>query len=269
MEAFAPGGDGADGFNGAATFQSRKFGSGDGGIPPIQASMGPQPSSRGNVRAGNLNKLLTIASMGPQPSSRGNRNHRRRVGADNRASMGPQPSSRGNSSRINWRAIWSASRFNGAATFQSRKCAVSVRLASGADRRLQWGRNLPVAEIPAASTGRRSGRPRFNGAATFQSRKCRRSGELFFRLGASMGPQPSSRGNYAGNEAHHSLGLLLQWGRNLPVAEINSPRFSILWTVVLQWGRNLPVAEITISRATPTARTPSFNGAATFQSRKC
>ena len=62
-------------------------------------------------------------------------------------------------------------RFNGAATFQSRKPRMSVT-AGIANSGLQWGRDLSVAEtrelgLPAAACRW----DRFNGAATFQSRK--------------------------------------------------------------------------------------------------
>ena len=38
--------------------------------------------------------------------------------------------------------------------------------------------------------------------------------------------------------------------------------------VVLQWGRNLPVAEMTLARMSTSPFKTRFNGAATFQSRK-
>ena len=85
--------------------------------------------------------------------------------------MGPQPSSRGNSRIMSIEALPAAnSRFNGAATFQSRK---SRRTDSPP---LLW--------------------KRFNGAATFQSRKFESGAQANVNADwASMGPQPSSRGN--------------------------------------------------------------------------
>ena len=157
-------------FNGAATFQSRKCQVPRLPAPVMMASMGPQPSSRGNramyarafLRAVALQwgRNLPVAeisrfsasrnprqraSMGPQPSSRGNPNRSDAGAAEQSASMGPQPSSRGNRrARLSPRRL--STRFNGAATFQSRKYG-----AGGADApsvsTLQWGRNLPVAEI--------------------------------------------------------------------------------------------------------------------------
>ena len=55
---------------------------------------------------------------------------------------------------------------------------------------------------------------------------------------------------------------VLQWGRNLTVAE-GSHRWNVTPSYdLLQWGRNLTVAEgwVWADGATPT---PSFNGAAT------
>ena len=59
-----------------------------------------------------------------------------------------------------------------------------------------------------------------------------------------MGPQPSSRGN-----------LYDLWGGADVIRE-------------LQWGRNLPVAEIFQRAQDAFEEERSFNGAATFQSRK-
>ena len=133
--------------------------------------------------------------------------------------MGPQPSSRGNDKFLN---------------------------ALGGAVGLQWGRNLPVAEIANASASFTNSIGGFNGAATFQSRKSKRSSMSEWLQLASMGPQPSSRGNQNRlREATARANEALQWGRNLPVAEIRLPR-----------------------RGAARAR-GSFNGAATFQSRKC
>ena len=118
-----------------------------------------------------------------------------------------------------------------------------------------------------------------------------------------MGPQPSSRGNLGldGDEEAEEEQLqwgrnlpvaemkvksptptsegMLQWGRNLPVAEMSNLSRSRCSPLSLQWGRNLPVAEISMgpqpsSRGNQGGRRrryegdQDFNGAATFQSRK-
>ena len=59
-----------------------------------------------------------------------------------------------------------------------------------------------------------------------------------------MGPQPSSRGNLRAQNTDWDRSNRLQWGRNLPVAEIMPDVGVISPGIVLQWGRNLPVAEI-------------------------
>ena len=113
--------------------------------------------------------------------------------------------------------------FNGAAAFQPRKLRVSA--SSDRPRRgLQWGRGFSAAEITACggggallgtgasmgprlfSRGNMSGRvksrlqtSRFNGAAAFQPRKYQRRPRHRDRLrAASMGPRLFSRGNSSG-----------------------------------------------------------------------
>ena len=220
--------------------------------PTSAASMGPQPSSRGNQtreRRRSVEWRKSGASMGPQPSSRGNASPSATASLQtlsSYASMGPQPSSRGN-------------------------CPKSrVGEPSRADQ-LQWGRNLPVAEIAKhTATPTRSERhsmgpqPSSRGNARILWRARR----------ASMGPQPSSRGNQWADDKWTEAVIAdrLQWGRNLPVAEIvDITPLSGCHTKLLelQWGRNLPVAEICLSRNIAKRSKASFNGAATFQSRKC
>ena len=70
-----------------------------------------------------------------------------------------------------------------------------------------------------------------------------------------MGPQPSSRGNYDYPRSGRPqfVRATLQWGRNLPVAEIvlwNGKRLGHRLPIELQWGRNLPVAEIMLTELT-------------------
>ena len=108
---------------------------------------------------------------------------------------------------------------------------------------LQWGRDLSVAE-GTCSTGRaRSRRPGFNGAATFRSRK--------------VTPTTTTSVTSAA----------LQWGRDLSVAEGSSPNDVGASTPELQWGRDLSVAEGDGEHRVELLRR-SFNGAATFRSRK-
>ena len=138
--------------------------------PCVRASMGPQPSSRGNASRCPATPTSMAASMGPQPSSRGNMSAARWNAVSSTASMGPQPSSRGNSPCEHITPSSGRLCFNGAATFQSRKSACAQDRPRPSNR-LQWGRNLPVAEMGNRTDGKSDEPPCFNGAATFQSRK--------------------------------------------------------------------------------------------------
>ena len=159
--------------------------------------------------------------------------------------MGPQPSSRGNNRRSRRQTGGSAS-FNGAATFQSRKSydAAFARFKRG---ELQWGRNLPVAEISRKlRTLSRSGR-----ASMGPQPSSRGNYYVFYYFvngnAASMGPQPSSRGNADGrdprdNPKHASMGPQPSSRGNM------EPGAPLILSVQLQWGRNLPVAEMSCAR---------------------
>ena len=109
-------------------------------------------------------------------------------------------------------------------------------------RKLQWGRNLSVAEgnrilwgiavRQYASMGpqpfgcgrspRRAGRRgapiSFNGAATFRLRKASQTSQTSHQARASMGPQPFGCGRLS-LICSLTLPRALQWGRNLSVAE--------------------------------------------------
>ena len=85
--------------------------------------------------------------------------------------------------------------------------------------------------------------PTFNGAATFQSRK----------------PVRKDGGGL--------LNKILQWSRDLSVAETGLSRRRSSTGGRLQWSRDLSVAETSRNRRDLRTHNP-FNGAATFQSRK-
>ena len=131
--------------------------------------------------------------------------------------------------------------FNGAATFRLRK--VTVGGAVSRRCKLQWGRNLSVAEgsRPPHSDERRNslqwGRNLSvaEGAARCPAGSC--------QVDASMGPQPFGCGR-----------------RSQPSAPA--------WCKPLQWGRNLSVAEGGLSGGAYRSRRRRFNGAATFRLRK-
>ena len=131
--------------------------------------------------------------------------------------------------------------FNGAATFRLRKVFsqaisavpppalqwgrnLSVAEGPGHTRQwmrpngLQWGRNLSVAEGHGHLYCRRAVTRRFNGAATFRLRKEQGHRAAASPSGASMGPQPFGCGRRLSTSCS-AFSSLLQWGRNLSVAE--------------------------------------------------
>ena len=86
----------------------------------------------------------------------------------------------------------------------------------------------------------------FNGAATLSSRKSGVTGQVLqIGVEASMGPRRYRRGNVAvAAAARVTKGLMLQWGRDVIVAEIAQTRSWSPTHRVLQWGRDVIVAEI-------------------------
>ena len=176
------------------------------------------------------------ASMGPQPFGCG-----RSVGVGARhdgapASMGPQP-------------------------FGCGRQRLIAKMELAVDR-LQWGRNLSVAE----GSGRGCGIAEnlcFNGAATFRLRKATCRPTLPPRSSASMGPQPFGCGR-TGTPRRTSPTRALQWGRNLSVAEgLRCPACALLHKR-LQWGRNLSVAEGQGPRPRPRRNGPASMGPQPF-----
>ena len=92
-------------------------------------------------------------------------------------------------------------------------------LKQSASEKLQWGRNLFVAE------------------------RCSAGMVPYLPLIASMGPQLVRCGKVVSHASKRPAGKTLQWGRNLFVAESGKrPRF-LRRPQPLQWGRNLFVAE--------------------------
>ena len=81
-----------------------------------------------------------------------------------------------------------------------------------------------------------------------------------------MGPQPFGCGR-GSTAAIGASGWMLQWGRNLSVAEGADKPKRTRKGRKLQWGRNLSVAEGRPHIA-PLAPALCFNGAATFRLRK-
>src|SRR5579884_3460342 len=101
--------------------------------------MGPRLNSRGNDRRPGLCGTHCRASMGPRLNSRGNEAIQRAFALVHGASMGPRLNSRGNPERP---------------------------AADSRHPRLQWGRDLIVAETVILSAKYPSVIASFNGAAT-------------------------------------------------------------------------------------------------------
>ena len=275
-------------FNGAATFRSRKA---------------RQPMRRKRGRALQWGRDLSVAegakdleafcarlpaSMGPRPFGRGRPARIPLARPHPPASMGPRPFGRGRLAMLERRPEQVGLQWGRDLSVAEGPCASAGILTPAM---LQWGRDLSVAE---GSRWCRRAQPlrRFNGAATFRSRKVhtptRRSPSPH---PASMGPRPFGRGRQMPYRTT-TVANLLQWGRDLSVAEGVAARLARLCvdrfngaatfrsrkalaqggTQILygqlQWGRDLSVAE---GRLTGSSSSPCrwrFNGAATFRSRK-
>ena len=157
------------------------------------ASMGPQLDSCGKRTARDLYRMVQIASMGPQLDSCGKSTTPENWRPSFGASMGPQLDSCGKGQH----------RFFRDARFE-----------------LQWGRNLTVAE--SRRRARTSSRPRSWASMGPQLDSCGKPGGPA-RRGvdgrASMGPQLDSCGKVMTSADLSFYSVMLQWGRNLTVAE--------------------------------------------------
>ena len=183
-------------FNGAATSQSRKLEFMATSNEETGTSMGPQPLSRGNPSSGDVLEVLRTHFNGAATSQSRKRPWQPSNSTTNCVlQWGRNLSVAETSPRTGRGARWR--NFNGAATSQSRKLAagdvhllftvtsmgpqplsrgntINSQKVTLTDLKLQWGRNLSVAE---------TGRVDLDGDA----------------IGAtSMGPQPLSRGNCSG-----------------------------------------------------------------------
>ena|SRR5579883_108748 len=156
---------------------------------------------------------------------------------------------------------------------------------------LQWGRDLEIAEIRFHFRVKSFGLSRFNGAAIWRSRKCEChikilksdpsfngaaiwrsrkfptwtpswSGPTSFN-GAAIWRSRKSRG-LAGDKL---IATMLQWGRDLEIAEMLAIPVLLLARGPLQWGRDLEIAEMGGAGSGLGPRR-SFNGAAIWRSRK-
>ena len=179
--------------------------------------------------------------------------------------MGPRPFSRGdNRTRCRW--VTTSPRFNGAATFQSRRPAY-FGITRTAVIVLQWGRDLSVAETVGVTVKGPDGKGASMGPRPFSRGDEQIDGTAPITPDASMGPRPFSRGDerrpatcpparpcFNGAATFQSrrpvkaaipdmVMAWLQWGRDLSVAETIRMECKEVWMPVLQWGRDLSVAE--------------------------
>ena len=250
--------------------------------------MGPRPFGRGRRVPASWQPTLLDASMGPRPfgrgrttvSIRGREGSGLQWGRDLSVAEGPpgqaplQTTLNGFNGAATFRSrkalrpnglrIGDAG-FNGAATFRSRK-GTRNRRTPGKRARLQWGRDLSVAEGGMLS-GRPSVPPGFNGAATFRSRKVRTNGGRQAHDIASMGPRPFGRGRcpalrHRRRRAPASMGPR-PFGRGRAIVCIENSMASMASMGPRPFGRGRE--SIARKRDSGLIR---FNGAATFRSRK-
>ena len=130
--------------------------------------------------------------------------------------MGPRPFSRGHQER-RYAYKGDDSRFNGAATFQSRT-RLERRLKTSGGSTLQWGRDLSVAD----TIDYESGTTRYTLLQWGRDLSVADTRVLF----ASRGPM-----------------MVLQWGRDLSVADTVEVARLPPTLEGLQWGRDLSVAD--------------------------
>ena len=228
-------------FNGAATFRLRKA---------DYSSNSPHPLRRFNgaatfrLRKGRHRRalwaLFHFASMGPQPFGCGRRP--------------PTPSRRQPRPELQWGRNLSVAEGSASAAFASSSPS------------LQWGRNLSVAEGQRRRDRRRQ---RFASMGP-QPFGCGRQGPRaeHGRVDrASMGPQPfgCGRGNidHAGAQA-----AVLQWGRNLSVAEGEAEAKAQALAAGASMGPQPFGCGRRPGREQGGAGASGFNGAATFRLRK-
>ena len=227
--------------------------------------MGPRPFGRGRHRRYPRRPSRIRASMGPRPFGRGRVWCGYHAAPCIQASMGPRPFGRGRC-RGPCLQLAGARRFNGAATFRSRKARIAEFLVHTCGT-LQWGRDLSVAEGQPArdifpATQRASMGPRPFGRGRLYTELGEPDSEL-----ASMGPRPFGRGRRSRKRVQTATSKL-QWGRDLSVAEGAHPEFPGLRHGVASMGpRPFGRGRRGPARVGPYSRM-CFNGAATFRSRK-
>ena len=204
-------------FNGAATFQSRKLTLARAGERVIgDASMGPRPFSRGNPHTANDGRPLhSWLQWGRDLSVAETSAGQNSPWPDRSLQWGRDLSVA--ETRHAARQFMPKIRFNGAATFQSRKRPVvlqQARLLCASMGPRPFSRGNPkqderLHDLLDASMGPRP----FSRGNPAQARE-----DAAHLAAASMGPRPFSRGNRSSGLARLTTSTL-QWGRDLSVAE--------------------------------------------------
>jgi len=138
-----------------------------------------------------------------------------------------------------------ASRFNGATTLPSRKCAGSALFGNN-EPGFNGATTLPSRKCEN-DLARAPANVGFNGATTLPSRKCElyekaRRGELCFNGATTL---PSRK--YEAAKLQSALLSVLQWGHDVTVAEIIDDLSKNRTVNMLQWGHDVTVAEISVA----------------------
>ena len=239
-------------FNGAATFQSRRQELEDPDVRVHLASMGPRPFSRGDEKCNAISEVHSCSELqwGRDLSVAETCSSSVPSAECEHASMGPRPFSRGDklSGDSDTPAVASM-------TFQSRRRDA----ASMGPRPFSRG-DLATVLLPLAMTFHRGDQvccllqEVFNGAATFQSRRPLQA----LKLG-DPGSCINGAATFQSRRPYRRPTCGLQWGRDLSVAETSAS----YWINKLLGPRPFRTSVMCSISAKP-----SFNGAATFQSRR-
>ena len=280
-------------FNGVATLSSRKCTQKPTKrVAYILASMGPRHYSRGNDIVGLAQSALkdelqwgrdiivaeilyrgssddgySRASMGPRHYRRGNRARDNAETPEREsASMGPRHYRRGNGALMSYRKAAKKLQWGRDIIVAE----ISLRLvASGVNNLLQWGRDIIVAEMHPATPPPRATQ-RFNGAATLSSRKFTHARKEQFGMNGFNGAATlSSRKSPNHHFRRRGVGCASMGPRHYRRGNFGDAQVSGVACVYASMGpRHYRRGNHDDRRSTALHRLRSFNGAATLSSRK-
>ena len=160
-------------------------------------------------------------------------------GATRNTSMGPQHTRCGKSKARH--ATPPARHFNGAATYSLRKvayCHASAHCIINFNGAATYSLRKGFHRSSFASDSRY-----FNGAATYSLRKVQEHIADHICCNHFNGAATYSLRKVCHTSGYFLESILLQWGRNILVAESSSSALTRQSTLQLQWGRNILVAE--------------------------